>query len=291
MFAFGPQYTAEILPLEKGQQVIFEATEPLQDGTAFQVLVDFPHGLVTAIPQPWQIVEDNATLQYRIPSIDVQMVIGDDGRLHISEQQQVVVEEGNMVEGFRTYTWLYLDLLDEIFVREGEQYYTYIANPNELQCENCFTMTSNERPSYWVTTSYYDGEVEIDSDYAGGGEIIWRFPTLVKGEGTTFGLEFIAEGVIGVSEASQQLNWAVLPGYDVPVEQASLTVQLPAGLDPATVEVLGALPEITADGNLLLTMAEPATEWAITLTLPPKATNAPKPLLARRIRRGIGQGG
>ncbi len=115
--AFGPANTAETRPIADGQQVVFANSEPLDDGTAFQVLVEFPHGLVAAVPQAWQLAADREELQYRIPAVDVELLLDEAGNLHVSEHQQVFVEEGTMHEGFRRFNWLFLEGLDELFVQ------------------------------------------------------------------------------------------------------------------------------------------------------------------------------
>ncbi|MEJ2747017.1 MAG: DUF2207 domain-containing protein [Anaerolineae bacterium] len=107
--AFGPANTVGLVESKGGQRIIFEAQEPVADGTAFQVLVNFPPGLVTAVAQPWQIAEDEADLAYAIDQIDIAMTVQADGRLAITEQQQVSVSSGALYTGSRDLNWLYSD--------------------------------------------------------------------------------------------------------------------------------------------------------------------------------------
>jgi uncharacterized membrane protein YgcG len=275
--AFGPAYTAEILPLAAGQQVVFEATEPLPDGAAFQVLVDFPHGLVTAVPQPWQIAADQAELSYRLERVDVELELTADGLLRVVEEQRVAVDAGNMVEGYRTFPWLYLEGLDELTVSEGEIPFVYQSDAGALQCEYCFTLRVADRPASWARFDARRDEIVIDAERAGSADVVWRFPALVQGEATTFRLEYVAQGAVSVNEESQQLYWTVLPNYPVPVEAASVRLRLPGGLGLEDIRVEGATGTLLEDGRILFTLAAPAPAWSLTITLPPGATTAVKP--------------
>ena len=275
--AFGPANTAVTRPTTDGQQVVFSNSEPIDDGTAFQVLVEFPHGLVDAVPQAWQLAADQAELQYRIPAVDVELILDEAGKLHVSEHQQVVVEEGTMYEGFRRFNWLFLEGLDELFVQEGEVHFTYAGDAVPLSCEDCFTLSLKSRPPYWVSYSRYSDEISINDHAAGGGEVTWRFPALVKGEQATFDLEFAAIGTVSVTEEDQKLHWTILPGFDVPVERATARLVLPKRLGLEDVVIEGPGSKQVEDGAILLSLEEPATDWAIQVTLPPGTTTAEKP--------------
>ncbi len=162
--------------------------------------------------------------------------------------------------------------------REGELHFTYAGESVPLSCEDCFTLSLKSRPSYWVTYDRYSDEIDINDYAAGGGEVTWRFPALVKGEQATFDLEFTATGTVSVNEEDQKLHWTILPGFDVPVERATARLVLPNRLGLEDVVIEGAGSKQSEDGAILLTLDEPATDWAIQVTLPAGTTTAEKPV-------------
>lgn len=275
--AFGPAYSDSVRTTAAGTEIILTAQEPIPDGLAFQILVELPHGLLEAVSQPWQIGEDKATLVYRLPAVDVQLSLDKSGTLHVVEDQSVRVVEGTMVEGFRRYTWLFLEGLDQLQVREGDLYYNFVGETELTGCQDCFTLTSDSRLSYWADYDAARDEVDINEYAAGGGAVAWRFPPLVKGEETTFSIEFDAQGTVSVNEDSQKLHWTILPGFDIPVEQTSVFLSLPDRLGLEDVTIDGPGEKEAVDGGILLTLDEPATDWAIQVTLPPGTTTAEKP--------------
>lgn len=184
--AFGPAFTTVLRPIAGGQQVLLANTEPLLDGTAFQIMIEFPHGLVDSDPQVWQMAADQAELQYSIPAVDVEMVLDEEGNLHVTEHQQVIVEEGRMYEGFRRFNWLFLEGLDNLFVREGDVQFAYVDEADPLTCEDCFTMSFKSRPSYWATYDRYTDQIDINDYAAGGGEVTWCFPPAGKRRTSSF---------------------------------------------------------------------------------------------------------
>lgn len=281
--AFGPAFDVR----SDNSQVVFEAREPLADGTAFQVLVEFPHGLVTAVAQPWQIAADSAELAYRLPAVDVAMTLTADGLLQVVEQQQVAVDAGTLYEGFRSFTWRYLDSLQDVFVREGDQPFSYAGNNAGLDCENCFTIVEEPRSAGWAGYSRVSDEVEINEFLTGRGDIRWRVPPLVAGESTTFTLAYTAVGTVSLSDDRQLLTWTILPDYPVPVEQVSARLTLPPRVGLEDVAVDGATPLRDPEGSLVFERAGAADAWTITVTLPPDATSAAKPLWQTDLERAL----
>ena len=276
--AFGPEYIASTKSLAEGRQIIFETSEPLLDGTAFQVFVEMPHGYISAAAQPWQILEDQAELVYRIPEVEVDLYLNEEGNLKVIEKQTVAVEEGTLYEGFRRYSWLYLESIDGLRVSENDVQFDFVEETPPLSCEDCFTMSFENRRPYWISYSKYLDQIKINEGSSGGGAITWRVLPLIKGEETTFTLEFEAGGVIGLEDGQQRLRWMVLPGYDVPVEQTTVRLFLPNKLGLEDVEIEGEGSVRAADDHILITLDQPAGEWAISVVMPIDATHAAKPV-------------
>lgn len=278
--AFGPAFTTRVEALETGQRVIFEATEPIPDTTAFQVLVAFPHGLVTADPQPWQIASDEAQLVYNLDRIEVEMALAADGRLAVSEHHRLTVADGIMYSGYRNIDLLYVDRISDIGVAEGDQVFTPLSE-DPASCAYCFQVTTTPRHfSSWIYYSQYRDEVIIDEGSTPEVAIEWFFPPLVKGESTTFTLQYTAAGVVRTNEDSQQLNWTVIPNYEVPVEEAIVYLRLPSGLGLEDVQIEGGQVSRGDNGDIVIASQgaiDPDSPWQIALTLPPDGTTAAKP--------------
>lgn len=272
--AYGPEFEAEA----SRERVTWSAGEALADGTHFQVRLGLPAGLTAATVQPWQAAEDAARLEYRLEAIDVALVIGADGRVRVSEQQRVSVLAGAMVEGRRSLQLAALDGLSQVAVFEGEQRFS----PDSPGCEAyCFKIEETPRSDWWA---YYDDdqrEVVVDNHQAGQVDLRWLFPALVKGESTTFRLEYEAEGVMQVLPDGQRLDWTVVFNHHpAPVETASLEVTLPPGVTWEQVTVAGGELVRGPDGvGRLLneTPLQPGSTWQVSLTLPAGATGAAKP--------------
>ncbi len=274
--AFGSEHTTSIEPLEVGQRVVFETTEPVLDGTRFQVIVDFPLGLVTAQKQAWQVEADEARLEYTVDGVDIEMVVRADGRLQVTEKQQVSVEAGTLAEGFRIIEFLFVDGVSNFRVREGEQLFE--AVDGDL-CPYCYQLQQVARQSGWVYYSELFEEVAFEGSKAGGVELTYAFPGLVRGESTTFRLDYEAEGVFSVAEDGHLLTWTAVPGEAIMPQEATITLQLPSGmgLEDATIE--GAVTERTAAG-IVLRPERPLTAWQgwqFTLLLPPDTLNTTQP--------------
>lgn len=273
--AYGPDYETEVGP----SSVTFEATEPMPDGTQFQVQVGFPHGLVDATPQPWQIAEDTATLRYRIEALETELTIRPDGTLGVEERETVQVQAGALYNGSRNISHRYLDRIANLTLWEGEQ---PLASSDSL-CENCFSAADWPTDAAWVQYDPAARQVVTDESLFGQTEVRWQVPPLVRGEATTFRIQYDVEGAVRPDTASQGLDWTAVHGErDAPVEAATLILHLPPGVPPNAVEVEAedAVVE-TGENNTLLIRHEgtlgPEQEWVVRLDLPPDATSASTP--------------
>ncbi len=260
--AYGPEFTARVTE----DSVTFEAGA-IPDGTAFQVQVGFPAGIVAAQAQAWQREEEQAQLQYRLTGFDVELALGADGMLTVDEYQSVAVDAGALYNGNRSISLLYLDKVSGVALWEGDQAFTQQAGG----CDYCFTLQESPRLPGWVQYDTGTHDLKINEDYAGKVDVTWTVPALVKGESTTFQLHYQVEGAVRVQPDKQQLNWtAVYAGRDVPVEAARVLLHLPASVNPAQVQIEGGTVKQQSDG-VLITHAGPVpanTPWEIKVTLP-----------------------
>ncbi|MFQ5420612.1 MAG: DUF2207 domain-containing protein, partial [Anaerolineae bacterium] len=276
----GPDYTLDVMETAVSQQFIFTANDRLPDGIPFQVAVDFPPGLVAAELQSWQIAEDTAALAYSIDRVDVEMVVQEDGRLAISEQQQISVSDGIMYSGFRDLNWLFTDGITIERIAEGDTLFTLAADGLD-HCENCYTVTEDRRTRGWVRYATGQDEVDINGDWAGATHAEWRFPALVRGESTTFTLDYLVDGATRINEdGTQEIAWTVIPGYDVPVGETQVRLRLPGRMGLEDVDITGGNVQYAEDGAILITpetAVSPNTSWQFTLTLPQGTTTAAKP--------------
>ena len=272
--AYGPEFAAEVV----GDQITLTATEPIPDGTRFQVQVGLPPGLVTAQVQPWQIAEDTANLEYRMEAIDVNLAIGRDGQITVTEQQRVAVDAGVLYSGYRNISLAYLDDITDITLFEGEQPFLSTQDSCEAYC---FQVDKPWRRQPWIWYDDEDRVIRVSEWRAGEAGITWDFPALVKGEATTFRLEYRVSGAIQVHEDNQRLNWTVVfADRDVPVESASVRIELPPGVAWQEVSVEGGTMRLKTDGSFGLVHQGPIApkqEWKISLIMPPDATDTAKP--------------
>lgn len=258
-------------------RVTFTGQGAIPDGVALQVQVAFPDRIVQAQPQPWQVAEDTANLVYRYRSLDTDLSINADGSVDVQERHRIAVEAGALRQGVRTIRHTGMDDVVDVAVLEGEQVYTRLQ---EL-CDECYQVTQTPRSPGWVVYDPYYGAVTTDEQLAGSTEILWQTPALVKGEETTFRLDYTLVGAVRVEEESQTFQWTIVfDEQNVPVESASVRINLPPGLEPSDVQVSGGAVETQADGSLLLTPKGPITSyapWTFTVVMPANATSAAKP--------------
>jgi hypothetical protein len=121
----------------------------------------------------------------------------------------------------------------------------------------------------------------VDEARAGQVDVEWDFPALVKGEVTTFQLQYQALGAIRVDEDGQWLNWTVVfPKRDLPVQTASVRIELPPGITWQDVILEGGQMRVKPDGSVGLVYEgpiKPGRTWQISLTMPAGATQASRP--------------
>ena len=291
--AFGPAHTIEMIEAGDRTTVVYEIIEAAADGTPFQVLLDFPPELVTAVLQQWQVAEDNARLEYSIDQIDMVIEMQPDGTLHVVETQQVSVQAGILYNGVRHFSLLFTDGIQILGVREGDFPLTEMEPGSD--CLDCYTVETKSPFSWWASYSPVRDEVTIDEEAAGEVRLNWFVPPLVAGESGQFALEYIVEGAVRPTETDQQLNWTAVSNYGVPIENENVRVRwlLPGGLSVEDVQFSGGDIARADDGTILITNAAPIapnSPWQIELTLPPDATSAAVPAWQRKIEDEMAKG-
>lgn len=291
--AFGPESDVKIVEEAAGTTVVYQSLGEIADGIQFQILLDFPGELVTAVPQQWQIDEDSAALAYSIDQIEMHIEMLPDGSLSVVETQQVSVQAGILYEGFRQFSLLFTDGIQIEAVREGD----FPLTPMEpgSNCMDCYVLFTNPTRSWWASYSAVYDEVRIDESAAGEVVLNWYVPPLVAGESAQFTIEYTVEGVVLPGNDEQFLNWTAVSSYDVPIQNVHITWLLPSGLslEDATFDGDNLDVSRTADGAILLTNLEripPNTPWQIALTLPPNALDADVPAWQERIDAEVAEG-
>ncbi len=285
--AFGPPFDVET----DDRQATFVAESEIADGTAFQVMVGFPHGLVEQAVQPWQRAEDSAELVYRLRAVEVELDITESGVIDIVERQTVAVEEGILYGGQRTIPLAYVDGFANFSVSEGQEPYAMLPQ-FDPDCESCAWVEERTDPRPWVSVNRGMGSVIVDEDVAGRMHVGWTAPPLVRGEETTFVLSYTAFGVVQVGEEAQVLSWTAVSGFDVPVDEARVLVYLPATATPQDVDVEGGAVQTLDDGRLLIThegSLTPGETWQVRLSLPPGATAGAKPVWQQEMESAVAE--
>lgn len=283
--AFGPTFSVS----SQNSQIIFSADQPLPDGLQFQVLATFPHGLVTTEVQEWQRQEDSAALVYRLTNLTVELLFNDNGTIAVTEQQQVAVEAGALYSGFKNFGLATLEAIADLQIFEGDR----LLGLDESRCDYCFWVVERARSGNWVRADSESGELKINGEGSGRIAIDWYVPALVKGESTTFTLQYEAQGALQVNENGQLLVWNVVSGYDVAVEAAEVVVGFPAGVSLENAQLEGGRLQRRANGRVAIIHegAIPAGEsWQIRITLPPQATQASKPDWQQDVERAAAAG-
>ncbi len=286
-FAFGPDYRTEI----SDDQVRFTVDEAIPDGTAFQIMVGFEHGLVAASVQPWQRQEDSAELVYSIPQVEVSLQVTANGLIQVTERQTVTVDAGVLYGGQRTIPLAFVDDLAAFAVLEGEIPYDSRPERNAA-CESCFWVEEQGGLEPWIRVQRGSGQMVIDEAAAGQVHVAWTAPPLVRGEQTTFVIRYTAEGALQLREDAEVLSWTPLSGFDVPVQNARLLLDLPPGIRAQDVTVEGGAAAATGNGRLVIEREQPlpAQEaWQVRLTLPADATSGPAPRWQQEMEAVIGE--
>ncbi len=263
------------------QTVVFDSQGPVPDGTAFEIIVGFPRGLTSATVTDWQRRIDERQAAYRWEAFDVDLSLGPDGVLRVTEEQTLSVEQGHLYHGYRTIAWLYLDQITDIEVRADGRPLEFSATP----CEYCYVVEERASRGDWVS---FDGrQVVINEDRAGSTLIEWAFPALGSGDSATFEISYTALGAVRVLSETQEINWtAVFADRDAPVQAASVGMRLPPELNPEDVTISGGATAVQPDGTLRVTREGPVPQgqpWAVTIRMPAEATAAEKPLWQREL--------
>jgi hypothetical protein len=272
--AYGPAFSTTVTD----GQVIFTADEPLPDGVGFQIQVGFPPNVTTASVQNWQVREDQAALVYALPSITVDLQIEPDGRVLVSEEHQLVVEDGLLDQGMRQIPYRFLDGVANVALFEGDQPFT-----SESPCDYCFQLREKPRSANWARYDRETRSPRINEQAAGGLTISWQFPPLVRGEATTLRLAYEAAGALAHFDDQQKLNWAVVgPDRAVRVDAAQVRIHLPPGVTTADVFVDGAGGAVTVEDERTILVTAPGhipaqRDWTVGVRLPPNATSGSPP--------------
>ncbi len=275
--ADGPAYAAQVATTGPTTQVIFQASEALPEGIAFHVQVGLPPATVNATIQPWQEREDRANLAYTFPKLAVDLTFDPDGTLWVAEHHQLAVTAGSLDQGERTIPLTYIDQIDQISVQEGEQLFSERATT----CDYCYQVSQQARRDNWVTYDRNQQEAVVDATRTGQVKITWQLPPLVRGETTTITLRYRVLGALQLLADGQKLNWtAVFPERAAPVEQATVTVHLPATVDPATAQITGGTVTRQPDGTVQVVAPRAVAagqSWNLYLDFPVAAFSAPVP--------------
>jgi len=160
-------------------------------------------GLLSAPAQAQE--ERNLTWRRYDVALDVQS----DGRLRVTETQEIEYLSGRWMNGGRKIP---LDRVDDIsdvevsLVEEG-------GGTRPLQME----------------TYVENGELQI----------AWQYPSTSGGESRTFQISYVVDGVVRVYSDNQQIRWIAVPDERrFPVEQSTVTLRLPGAvsLQPENLE-------------------------------------------------------
>jgi len=241
--------------------VVVEAEGPVPDGTPLTVSLTLPPGLVSAETPGWQRWAGDA--EYRWEAFHVDLAIAADGQLAVTEEHRLRVTDGYLYGGYREIPWRYLDSIGEMEVWEGERSLDLSDQPGDYR--------------YVFERQYSD---DPDIEYQTLTE--WAVPAVGPDEIVTFTLRYTVAGVLRVMDEGQVGVWTAVFERNEPVEQATLRLYLPGGMDPATVSVEAdaATAAVEPEGTLLLTHEGPVgagEAWDVRFTLPPGATTAQKP--------------
>ncbi|MBE9507536.1 MAG: DUF2207 domain-containing protein, partial [Chloroflexi bacterium] len=131
---------------DEGQTIVFKAVAPLPDGVALEVEVGFPSDLTSATVQDWQRASDAMETVYRWQALDVDLTITPDGRLAVTEEHTLAVDEGYLYHGYREIPWLYLDEITDVGVWEGERAFEFSTDP----CDYCYVVEEDVGEWRWV---------------------------------------------------------------------------------------------------------------------------------------------
>ncbi len=165
---------------------------------------------------------------------DVALDVRRDGRVLVTETQEVEYRLGTWRNGARSIPLSRIDSLSRVDVFE-------VVGQSERRLQSEETEDSGERM------------------------ISWRYTPATAGEVRTFRLRYTVEGVVRRYPNNQQVHWIAVPDErPFPVEESTLTLQLPGGARPQILasyrERLGGEESATADGATYRVRDVPAGE-------------------------------
>ncbi len=156
---------------------------------------------------------------------DVALDVQPDGRMRVTETQEIEYLSGQWMNGGRKIPLDRVDKISDVqvsLVEEG-------GNTRPLQAE----------------TYQENGELQIG----------WRYPPTFGGESRTFEVSYTVEGVVRVYSDNQQIRWIAVPDERrFPVDASTVTLRLPktVSLQPENLESyperLGGEERATQDG-------------------------------------------
>ncbi len=254
---------------------VVTASEALPQGTPLRVVVPLPSDLLAVQTPDWQ--RSSAPLDYRWLAQHVELTVQPGGQFLVREEQRLQVVDGELYGGWREIPWAYLDRIDNVQVWQDDRSLTPSPQPQD------YAYVVEEQPGLarWV---WADGfEVVVRPENRPTTLVEWAVPAVVAGETTAFTLQYTVHGALRLLDEGQVGMWsAVFAGRDLPVEQASLRLRLPPGVDPATVivEADAATVEVEPDGTLLVRHSGSLAadqDWVVRFALPAGATSAQRP--------------
>ena len=142
-----------------------------------------------------------------------------------------------------------MDDVVDVAVWEGEQAF---ARSEEL-CDYCYSVSQTGRSPGWVTYDPRYDTVTTDDFSGRRTDIVWTVPALSRARRRPSAWVTSSMGAVEVDDDAQTFNWTIIfDEQDVPVESASVRIDLPPGIEPADVQVTGGTLEEQPDGSLLL---------------------------------------
>lgn len=261
-------------------RALLRASGPLADGEPLEIEVGFAHGVVQAVRQPWQQADDAANVRVAIAQVDVGVTVQYDGRLDVTEESSVTVEQGVLEQGSRSIRLLYMDAIRDIRVMQDGR---WLALGQE-GCTECFVVRQQPGAYDWAHFAADSGEVVVDEEGAGLVDIDWYGAPVAAGETSLITLQYAIIGGVRAGSDAQVIHLEVLPDHDATTAHASLRIVPPprVAADALLVDSAAATgpAEPQADGAVIFHNWElPASRarWEVVVTMPPGATSALTP--------------
>jgi uncharacterized membrane protein YgcG len=194
--------------------------------------------------------QDDRELAWR--RYDVALDVRRDGRVLVTETQEVEYLSGTWSNGARSIPLSRIDSVSRVDVFE-------VAGQSQRRLPSEETEESGERM------------------------ISWRYTPATAGDVRTFRLRYSVEGVVRRYPDNQQICWIAVPDErSFPVEESTVTLQMPGGARP---QVLASYPErlngeesATADGATFRVRDVPAGEgFEVRAQFPAGTVDTPAP--------------